>query len=314
MARHVYGSGMILSSLSSQPCSGRLTSTSPPPTIAFWTRRKIDIFLHNHGTVMVSLQRDQQRRNFTHPSPVDKNMRYPELMVCVNWRRHTLTNVILQIMHAESLDFGVMHDPTTMMDMCHVLPTPKTSIQFRQDMLHREIKVEFQMQIKDPRQAQRNAVSNGLGQYNRTENFQFRIPFPQLEVIRQIESQDNKLILLISLETPPACFKQLDPLSSHDSQARSWGGNDAWYRQTDIAYDPHYLKKSPLALKKLRPLIDIGRCCLLSFLALADIAQDGGPPIDSCLTCPRTACLDTILCVKLFAITILTLHHSQGST
>lgn len=126
-------------------------------------------------------------------------------------------------------------------------------------MLHREIKVEFQMHIQDPRQAQRKKNGSGLGQHNRTENYQFRMKFAQLEEIRQIENNDNKLILLFSLENPPAFFKQLDPSSSHDNQARSWGGNDAWYRQTDIAYDPHYLRKSPLALKKPRPLIDIGK-------------------------------------------------------
>ena len=114
------------------------------------------------------------------------------------------------------------------------------------------------MSIQDPRQAQHNANGSGLGQHNRKDNLQFRIPFSQLEIIRQIETNENKMILLISLENPPAFYKQMEPLSSHDNKSRSWGGNDAWYRQTDIAYDPNYLKKSPLALKKQRPLIDLG--------------------------------------------------------
>ncbi len=197
-------------------------------------------------------------------------------------------------MHAEALNFGIMHDPTTMMNLCHVLPSPKTAIQFRQDMLHREIKIEFQMYIQDPRQAQHNANVSGLAQYNRTENLQFRIPFSQLGQIRQIETRENKLILLISLENPPAFYKQLDPLSSHDNNARSWGGNDAWYRQTDIAYDPNYLKRSPLASKKLRPLIDLGKYVLNVEVAVTDISQGDGQLIALSSTYPKTACLDSI--------------------
>ena len=155
-------------------------------------------------------------------------------------------------MHAESVEFGTLLDSQTMMKMCtvHASRDRKAGVEFRQDMQHREITVEFEIHIQDPRA--------GLRKYERRETMQFRIPFSQLQNIRQYEEKDKKLVLVVSLNNPPKFFKQLSPVDTHDDKAAKWGGNDAWYRQTDVVYAPNTLKKSPLSLRKIQPIIDLG--------------------------------------------------------
>ena len=161
-------------------------------------------------------------------------------------------------MHAASLNFGVMLDQAAMMTMCTAQPTSNTQITFRQDMLRREITVEFPMEIRDPREYQRKPKGSQVGKYNRTDCFRFRIPFSRLRQINQIEAKGNQMVLLITLETPPNYYKQIDPDHSHDN-GRFWKDNDAWYRQTDVVYAPHFLKDKPLTLQKTTPIIDLGK-------------------------------------------------------
>ena len=160
-------------------------------------------------------------------------------------------------MYAESVDFGTMFNQTTMMIMRTVLPLGELGIKFSMNVFHKEISVEFPMRIVDPR-ASSSAPNTQRGKYDRTELFQFRIPFTQLKVIYQIAAEGDNLVLLVSTETPPKFFKQLDPSKSHDDKALTWGDNDAWYRQTDLVYVPNGLKKSPLTWRKVNPIIDLG--------------------------------------------------------
>lgn len=163
-------------------------------------------------------------------------------------------------MKADSVDFGFMYDQTTMMSIYRTVPTPQTEIQFRQNMLRRELVIEFQINIRDPRTARSQApIPQQLGKYNRTETIRFRIPFSQLNVIHKVKDDQNKIGLLISIETPPRFFRKLDEAKTHEERSRYWTENDAWYRQTDIVYNPNHLKSSALTLKKTQPIIDIGK-------------------------------------------------------
>ena len=143
--------------------------------------------------------------------------------------------------------------------MCTVLPTPNSGIQFRLSLLHREITVEFLLDIRDQRAARGNPKGNRAGKEDRQDKFRFRIPLSQLKIVHRVASKDNSIVLLISLETPPKFFKKLDAGQTHDDEARYWTENDAWYRQTDIVYAQGLFKKSPLTLKKSRPIIDLGK-------------------------------------------------------
>ena len=160
-------------------------------------------------------------------------------------------------MYADSVDFGTMVDQKTMMNMRTVLPRGDVGIKLCMNMFHKEISVEFPVHIVNP-QAASNDPNLQRCKHDRTELFQFRIPFSRLKVVQQIANQGPELILLISLETPPKFFKQLDPFNSHDDKALVWGDNEAWYRQTDIVHVPSSLKKSSLTWKKTDPTIDLG--------------------------------------------------------
>lgn len=173
-------------------------------------------------------------------------------------------NLLAQALKATSLDFGFMYDKTTMMGMYRVLSAPQAEIQFRQNMRHQELLVEFHIKIQDPRPVE-NGKNNSLhGKYNRTETLKFAIPFSQLAVIHRVGNDEDQITLLISLETPPRFFRKWNEVNTHEEGSSYWTQNDAWYRQTDIVYNPSVLKSSPLTLKKTVPIIDIGRHPLIN--------------------------------------------------
>ena len=164
---------------------------------------------------------------------------------------------VLQELYAKSLDFGVMLDRTTMLALCTTQPTFDTKITFHQDMLRREILVEFPLEIRDPRPTESSLEDKSRGKYNRTDRLKFRMPFPRIGRINRVEARGKEMILLVSLDNPPNYYKQIDPDHSHDN-GRFWKDNDAWYRQTDVVYAPSYLKNKPLALQKAKPILELG--------------------------------------------------------
>ena len=249
-----------------------LTWYSPPPAKAFWERGRYSIQLSGGRRVSVRVYNDTRQRLIL---PVHSMSKYPETMVrCLSSNTSSPTNVP-QTLYAESVDFGVMFDQTTMMNMRTVVPTRDTGIKFRANTFRKEISVEFPMHIVDPRTTSNNP-SMQRGKHDRTELFQFRIPFTQLKVVHRIAGQEYKLILLISMEIPPKFFKQLDPSKSQDAKALTWADNDAWYRQTDLVYDPNGLKKSSLTWRKPNPIIDLGKHESCAFDLATDLSKDAG--------------------------------------
>lgn len=216
---------------------------SPPPATPFWQGEQYPITLEGGGPLLIRLELMQPRRNFMIASPVNPQSEYPEIV----------------LMKADSVDFGFMYDRTEMMSMYRAVPTPHTEIKFRQNMHRRELAIEFQINIRDPRTNRSQAPVPQLGKYNRMETIRFCIPFSQLQVIHKVQDDQNKIGLVISMETPPRFFRKLDEINTHEEKSRYWTANDAWYRQTDIVYNPSNLKTSALTLKKTQPIIDIGR-------------------------------------------------------
>ena len=159
-------------------------------------------------------------------------------------------------MNVESVDFGVMYEPETMMSMHTVYPTVSTNIQFRQSMRYKEIIIEMTLEISDPESTPYR--HSRAAKYDRIEVIRFKIPFSQLEVIHQMQWGRDKVELLISLETPPRFYRKVSEASTHDS-GRYWTEQDAWFRQTDIVLDPASLKSASLTLKKTKPVIDLGK-------------------------------------------------------
>lgn len=255
--------------------SSLLTVYSPPPARNFWGLGRYSIQLVGGNTVSVKVYAEHPHRLVL---PVHPKSQYPETMVrCLSPNASTPTNTS-QTMHAESVDFGVMFDQSTMMNMRTVLPTREKGIRLRMDMFHKELSVEFPMHIVDPRTTS-NQSNMQRGKYDRTELFQFRIPFTQLKLLHQLVGQGQKLTLLISMETPPKFFKQLDPSKSHDDTAVTWGESDSWYRQTDLVYVPNGLRKASLTWRKTSPIIDLGKHRSFAQESVTDLSKAIGLPI-----------------------------------
>ncbi|KAL8725364.1 MAG: hypothetical protein Q9181_006444 [Wetmoreana brouardii] len=200
---------------------------NPPPPHPFWQIQPFFVNLCHGPRASLRLFLEPPRRTFYHLSPVDPMVKYPEVMT----------------LPADSIDFGFMYDPRTMMAMHTINDGGRAGLRYKQSMLHRETIVEFRLDV------------NG-----RPELFRFSIPFAHLEVIHRVNTNSDITIeLLVSLPTPPRFFRKLEERDTHDAKARYWAENDAWYRQTDITHTPADLKSSPVALKKPSPIIDIGR-------------------------------------------------------
>ncbi|KAL9590648.1 MAG: hypothetical protein Q9203_000573 [Teloschistes exilis] len=200
---------------------------SPPPNQPFWQMNPFFINLRHGTRAQVILSLDESRRTFTHPSPVNPSMRYPEVMK----------------LPADSIDFGFMCEPQTMMIMHTIRNGESAGLHFKLNMLYRETVVEFYLETED-----------------RNERFRFTIPFAHLDTINRVNTSNaSKVELLLSVPTPPRFYRKLDEKDTHDSKGRYWTERDAWYRQTDITHSPAMLRSSPVALKKQSPIIDIGR-------------------------------------------------------
>ncbi|KAL6713533.1 hypothetical protein ACLMJK_008998 [Lecanora helva] len=213
---------------------------SPPPERPFWQSGRYSIVIKNKGTIAARVHLEPRKQAFKQPSPINAQKTYEEIMT----------------LNSSSLDFGIMVDPATMMTMCSVYTTP---IQFRVNLFRREIVIEFLLEIRDQRPSHVIPEASLPQLDKKREFFRFRIPFSQLETIHSVDVKNHTLNLLLTLETPPKFFKKLDPRLTHDDDADYWTENDAWYRQTDIVYNQAMFKKSPLTLKKTRPIIDLGR-------------------------------------------------------
>lgn len=136
-----------------------------------------------------------------------------------------------------------------MMAMHTVASGERAAIRFKQSMLYRETVVEFRIDKR-----------------GQVELFRFTIPFAHLDTIQRVDAGDSDRVeLVVSLPTPPRFFRKLDENDTHEEKARYWCENDAWYRQTDITNHPKELRTAPVALKKPKPIIDIGELYMFLF-------------------------------------------------
>ena len=134
-----------------------------------------------------------------------------------------------------------MYEESTMMGMYQVSATPRTEITFRHSMLHREINVDFFITQRE------------------TEHYRFNMPFQHLHLIQELIVSDKKKAILISLAGPPRFDRKGDESETFDDKGKYWSEREAWYRQTEIVHDRKAMRYLPLTLKKVKPIIDIGK-------------------------------------------------------
>ena len=162
-------------------------------------------------------------------------------MVCQPFLITSLYLHLLQTLDINTLDFGIMYEESTMMRMYQVSITPQTKINFHQNMLRREIHVDFYVIRQD------------------TEHYRFRMPFQHLHLVQELDIKDRKKAILISLTGPPTFERKGDEAETFDDKGKFWSEREAWYRQTEIVEDRKSMRMLPLTLKKLKPIIDIGK-------------------------------------------------------
>lgn len=162
-----------------------------------------------------------------------------------------------------------MYDDVSMMRMYAAHRTNGAGITFTLNLLRREIDIQFQLRIEDPRinhlkeqrpRGKEPSRPKDLGKHNRYDDLRFRIPLAQLQVIHEIKSTDETRELVITLEAPPNFYRKTGQIEeTHEEHSLFWKDWDAWYRQTDVVYSPKDLRSAPLTLKKSRAIIDIGQ-------------------------------------------------------
>ncbi|KAI9808580.1 MAG: hypothetical protein M1825_003729 [Sarcosagium campestre] len=227
----------------------------PPPVKSFWQSGTFPFkFSASSNVINLSLALEENKRPYMIPSPVDETIQYP------------CRTMIL----ADAIDFGFLYDQSTMMTMHTTRGTTRTPIVFELDLQRKHIDVAFVLHITDPRSEDGDGAGVTSGQTNvdaqigamdRHEKYMFRIPFEQMQLIREADTDNDRRTLVVSLETPPnfyrkAVGKQLE--ESHISET-FWAEWNTWFRQTDIVYDQRDLRDASLTLKKTKPVIDIGR-------------------------------------------------------
>lgn len=216
----------------------------PPPRRAFWITEKIEITTSDgKGPFQVLVTAEPKKRRFEVQSPVNKAVWYPEIMTLA----------------ASSLSFGILSGPTTMLNMYTTGSHEENVVKLSIDLLRSKVVANFSVVFKQPAVP---AADDGMkgGRMDRVNQFMFMIPFAQLQKIYQVNIDESHFALVISLESPPRCFrKRLNISSSHSGEALSWSEADCWYRQTDIVYDPREVKNTAVSLKmEMAPLIDLG--------------------------------------------------------
>ena len=226
---------------------------APPPAQAFWkTSQHPIISPDGSGEYIVHVSEEPLRiKTYLVQSPIRKSIFYEPKMKLLG----------------SALHFGLMIAPKSVMPMYTVRPIRKDGsinrhdLSFVVDLNRRRIETTFNVSIKDHRSERSTADENThpVGKYDRINTFKFWIPFDQLQKIQRVKLEDGGFALVISLDSPPPFYrKREDEKSCHSDETCVWTEFDAWFRQTDIVYDPYRLQRAIVTLHKERPVIDIG--------------------------------------------------------
>ncbi|KAK6341833.1 hypothetical protein TWF730_001321 [Orbilia blumenaviensis] len=160
----------------------------------------------------------------------------------------------------EKLDFGFMVHEATMMSMFAIEPSERGGdwkkplrVTFQVDLSRKQLEIRFGLRFE--------ASSRNIKQ--RQEKYRMRIPFVALQSLYDTTSEgqpQTSCSLLIPLQHPPQVWRQLHDIDrTHTPGGHRWTEWDTWFRQTDIVENSHDLRSEPLAIRKKKPTIDIGR-------------------------------------------------------
>jgi RNA-dependent RNA polymerase len=164
-------------------------------------------------------------------SPVDRSQVYQEI----------------NILYANSLDFGVSLSETTMMKL-HTVMAPQ-QVQVSLDLTRKKLSLKFPLAI------------DGV-----VFKYKFELPIALLQrIYKGDDKETGQCTLVIPFHSAPRFFRfahgnqELEPAFSPSEKV--WTDRDAWYRQTDVVDNAmkSQLTMQPVMHMKNAPIIDIGR-------------------------------------------------------
>ena len=164
---------------------------------------------------------------------------------------------MLQEFHAQSISFGVLTNPSTMMIMKTRQSLPESKVRLILNLKRKEIEVRFPSLAG----VTRNPLYDQYPWFR--PEYRFCISLDQNFSIAQVYGLSNKISFVLRLDTPPPYSKKQheEVLGSHAAEARRWLENDVWLRQTMIA-SPHHQANdatTPVSLNRSDGAINIGR-------------------------------------------------------
>ncbi|KAF2205124.1 RdRP-domain-containing protein [Delitschia confertaspora ATCC 74209] len=220
---HQYGTIVFIDALPERQGSfSAFVVFRPPPNQPFWERYpSIELYA---------------QRPFLVPSPVQPQIKYQEYTV----------------LFAQSVDFGMMVEQTTMMEMHRAVATTNP-VQVIMNLKRKEIDVIFFVHLQTTNNYRR------MGECK----YRFRLPISQLQQIYEVPGDKNRQrSLVIPFNNAPEFFKQTqDILSTFKPSDKKWSDWLTWFRQTEVV--PLPIKKrmanTPIPLNNDAAIIDIGR-------------------------------------------------------
>ncbi|KAI1610194.1 RNA-directed RNA polymerase [Exophiala viscosa] len=218
-----------------------VTFKPPPPRRAPWHpayARGIDFVIkRSHGEqnhLVKVLYSSAQSQTQSVESPVGRTIRYPSDMV----------------LPADSIDFGYLERPTSMVVKATKRDVEGGSIKLMLNLKRLELEVHFPVVMK----------SKGV---STTRAYRFFVALDDQFSLCEVQ-QGNTVSLVIHLKNPPWYSRQLrDAMAmSHAPDSHKWSADDAWTRQTDIVEDKEKFElvdNSPISVRKAYNNIDIAR-------------------------------------------------------
>lgn len=92
------------------------------------------------------------------------------------------------------------------------------------------------------------------------QEYRLKIPFPQMTRIFQThDSASGCTSHFTFLDSPPLYHRRIKNVPSTFIDESSWRDSDTWFRQTHVVHNPQAQATLPVSLRKLNPVIDIGK-------------------------------------------------------
>lgn len=121
------------------------------------------------------------------------------------------------------------------------------------DLKQRALFVYFQLTVFNPKQ--KSTKGTGL-----QHDYRLKIPFSQMT--RNFQSRDSTsgcISQYTFLDSPPLYHRRIKNIEHTFVDDTTWRDTGTWFRQTQVVHNPQGQASLPASLRKLNPIIDIGK-------------------------------------------------------